>query len=109
MGQHHEELTREEPRLRLRDDEFKRSVLNRLRSVAGHINGIARMVEEDQYCIDVIHQIQAVQAALNKVSLMLLDDHMHHCVTEAIRSNDPAEQERVLAELGEVFEALSKL
>ncbi len=84
-------------------------VVNRLRSAAGHINGITRMVEEDQYCIDIINQIQAVQAALNKVSLMVLDNHMHTCVTEAIRSDDPAERERVLREIREVFETRGKL
>lgn len=97
------ELTRERP------DELKASVMNRLRSAAGHVNGIARMVEEDSYCIDVINQIQAVQSALNKVSLLVLDDHMHHCVTSAIRSTDEEEGERVLDELRGVFEALSKL
>jgi DNA-binding FrmR family transcriptional regulator len=99
----------EETRLRHRDEEFKQAILKRLRSVAGHVNGVARMVEEDKYCIDVIHQIQAVQAALNKISVMVLDDHMHHCVSDAIRSTDPQEGERVIGELREVFEALSKL
>jgi DNA-binding FrmR family transcriptional regulator len=87
----------------------QQDVLNRLRSIAGHINGVTRMVEEDQYCIDIINQVQAVQAALNKVSLMVLDNHMHTCVTEAIRSDDPAERERVLSEIREVFEARGKL
>jgi DNA-binding FrmR family transcriptional regulator len=87
----------------------QQDVLNRLRSISGHINGVTRMVEEDQYCIDVINQIQAVQAALNKVSLMVLDNHMHTCVTEAIRSDDPSERERVLGEIREVFEARGKL
>jgi DNA-binding FrmR family transcriptional regulator len=99
----------EETRFRHRDEEFKQAILKRLRSVAGHVNGVARMVEDDQYCIDVIHQIQAVQAALNKISVMVLDDHMHHCVSDAIRSTDPQEGERVIGELREVFEALSKL
>jgi DNA-binding FrmR family transcriptional regulator len=99
----------EEARSRHRDEDFKQVILKRLRSVAGHVNGISRMVEDDQYCIDVIHQIQAVQAALNKVSVMVLDDHMHHCVSDAIRSTDPQEGERVIGELREVFEALSKL
>jgi CsoR family transcriptional regulator, copper-sensing transcriptional repressor len=98
---HTEDLSRE------RADALKRDVLNRLRSIAGHVNGIARMVEEDKYCIDVIHQVEAVQAALDRVSLLVLDDHMHHCVTNAIRSGDPAEGERVLGELREVFAALS--
>ncbi len=98
----HDALARERP------DALKRDVLNRLRSIAGHVNGIARMVEDDKYCVDVIHQIEAVQSALDRVSLLVLDDHMHHCVTNAIRSGDPAEGERVLAELREVFDALSK-
>ena len=102
-------IIQEGTRLRHRDEEFKGAILKRLRSVAGHVNGVARMVENDQYCIDVIHQIQAVQAALNKISVMVLDDHMHHCVSDAIRSTDPQEGERVIGELREVFEALSKL
>lgn len=84
-------------------------VLNRLRSVSGHVNGVIRMVEQDEYCIDVINQIQAVQAALSKVSVMVLDDHMHHCMTDAIRSQDPAVRERVLSEIMEVFEKRSKV
>lgn len=87
----------------------KQDALRRLRSVAGHINGITRMVEEDAYCIDIIHQLQAVQAALNKISLTVLDNHMHTCLTEAIRSDDPAQREQSLAEIRDVFEARSKL
>jgi DNA-binding FrmR family transcriptional regulator len=82
--------------------------LNRLRSIAGHVNGIARMVEEDTYCIDVIQQIQAVQAALNKVSAKVLDDHLHSCVTTAIQGDDSSERERVLREIMQVFEASNK-
>jgi DNA-binding FrmR family transcriptional regulator len=67
------------------------------------------MVEEDQYCIDVINQVQAVQAALSKVNLMVLDDHMHSCVTEAIRSDDPSQREQVLDEIHQVFAKRSKL
>ena len=86
-----------------RDGATQEALLKRLRSVAGHVSGVERMVEQGQYCIDVIHQIQAIQAALNKVSVMLLDDHMHHCVTGAIESQDPAERERVLGEIRDVF------
>jgi len=84
------------------------NTLNRLRSIAGHVNGIARMVEEGAYCIDVIQQIQAVQAALSKVSTRVLDDHLHSCVTTAIQGDDPAERERVLQEIMQVFEACNK-
>jgi DNA-binding FrmR family transcriptional regulator len=92
-----------------KDPKVKKDVLNRLRSTRGHLDGILRMVEDDEYCIDVINQVQAVQAALNKVNLLVLDDHMHSCVTEAIRSQDPAERERVLGEIRQVFAKRSKL
>jgi CsoR family transcriptional regulator, copper-sensing transcriptional repressor len=86
-----------------RDPVTQAALLRRLRSVSGHVNGVEKMVEEGKYCIDIIHQIQAVQSALNKVTGMLLDDHMHHCVTEAIQSRDPSERERVLGEIRDVF------
>lgn len=89
--------------------DVKQDVTNRLRSVKGHLKGILSMVEDDQYCIDIINQIQAVQAALSKVNLIVLDDHMLSCVTEAIRSEDPAQRERVLEEIHQVFAKRSKL
>ena len=82
--------------------------LIRLKTIEGHLKGIVRMVEEDAYCIDVIRQIQAVQAALNKVSGMVLSDHLNSCVITAIRGDDPAERERVLTEISEVFDAARK-
>ena len=90
------------------NDSMKQTVNQRLVSAAGHINGIARMVDEDQYCIDVIKQIQAVQAALNKVSTIILDNHLHTCVTTAVRGDDPDERERVLREVTSVFAVTSK-
>lgn len=92
-----------------KDPATKKDVINRLRSVHGHLQGILKMVEEDQYCIDVINQIQAVQSALNKVNLIMLDDHMHSCVTDAIRSEDAAERERVLGEIRQVFAKRAKV
>jgi DNA-binding FrmR family transcriptional regulator len=89
--------------------ERKDEVVRRLKSVAGHLRGVEKMVEEDAYCIDVINQIQAIQAALNKVSLLVLDDHLHSCVITAIRGDDAAERERMLGELSAVFEKTSKL
>jgi DNA-binding FrmR family transcriptional regulator len=79
-------------------------VLNRLKSVEGHVRGVERMVEDDAYCIDVIRQIQAIQAALNKVSSMILENHLNTCLITAVRGEDPAERERVLTEIAEVFE-----
>jgi len=84
-------------------------VLNRLKSAEGHLRGIQRMVEEDAYCIDVIRQIQAVQAALNKVSAMVLENHMQTCLITAVRGDDPDERERVLHEIGEIFETATKV
>ena len=60
----------------------KEQLLNRLRRVEGQVRGIANMVEQDRYCIDVVTQITAVQAALDKVALGLLHDHAQHCVRE---------------------------
>jgi len=84
-------------------------VLKRLRIVAGHLNGVIRMVEEDAYCIDVMRQIQAVESALNKVSGQILEGHLNSCVITAIRGEDPAERERVLKEVLEVYEAATKV
>lgn len=91
------------------DDGTRKKVTRRLASAAGHIKGIERMVEEDTYCIDVIKQIQAVQAALNKVSAMMLDNHLHTCVTTAVRGDDPDEREEILREVTSVFEMSAKL
>lgn len=79
------------------------NVVNRLKSVSGHINGIITMLEEDRYCIDIIKQIQATQAALSRVSELILENHLDTCVTTAIRGDEATERERVLAEIMEVF------
>lgn len=67
------------------------------------------MVENGEYCIDVIRQIQAVQAALNKVTTQILDEHLNSCVITAIRGDDPHERERVLKEIAEIYEHSGKL
>ncbi|HLF01892.1 MAG TPA: metal-sensitive transcriptional regulator [Anaerolineales bacterium] len=87
----------------------KTDTLKRLKSIEGHIRGVEKMVSDDAYCIDVIAQIQAVQAALNKVKAQILDDHLHHCVITAVRGEDPNERERVLAEISDVFETATKV
>ncbi len=81
----------------------------RLKTLEGHVRGIQRMLEEDAYCIDVIRQIQATQAALNKVSQKVLEEHMHSCVITAVRGEDADERERVLSEITEVYEAATKV
>ncbi len=84
-------------------------VQNRLKSVEGHVRGSERMVEDGAYCIDVIRQIQAVQAALNKISSMILENHLNTCLITAVRGEDPDERERVLTEIAEVFETSQKV
>ena len=90
------------------DDVTKTAVTRRLASAAGHIKGIERMVDEDAYCIDVIQQLHAVQAALNKISTMVLDSHLNSCVITAIQGEDPEERARVLQEVTSVFAMSSK-
>jgi len=82
----------------------REDVLKRLRNIEGHVGGIQRMVEKDAYCIDLIRQIQAVQAALNKVSSKILSDHLNSCLITAVRGDDVLERERVLKEIAEVYE-----
>ncbi|MBI3151989.1 MAG: metal-sensitive transcriptional regulator [Chloroflexi bacterium] len=85
------------------------NTIRRLKTVEGHLRGVIRMVEEDTYCIDVIRQIQAIEAALNKVSSQILEGHLNSCVTTAIQGNDKKERERVLKEITEVFEMSTKV
>ena len=66
----------------------KKDVLKRLSYILGHLKGVNKMVEEDKYCIDVVKQIQAVQSALNKVSEMILEDHLKTCVSHAIKKGE---------------------
>ncbi|MBI4277271.1 MAG: metal-sensitive transcriptional regulator [Armatimonadetes bacterium] len=86
----------------------KKEVAARLRSIEGHVRGVQRMLEEDAYCIDVIRQTTAIKAAIDRINSLLLDNHLHHCVTAAVKSSDPAQRERVLGEIVEVFDAASK-
>jgi len=90
-------------------DETTTDILNRLKSIEGHVRGIQRMVEQDIYCIDVINQNLAVQRALEKVNSLILERHLQTCVTTAIKGDDPVDRERVIAEIMTVFEATSKM
>jgi DNA-binding FrmR family transcriptional regulator len=83
--------------------------IQRLKTIEGHLRGVIRMMEEDAYCIDVIRQIQAVEAALNKVSGMILEGHLNSCVITAVKGEDPSERQRVLKEILEVFETAAKV
>ena len=85
------------------------NTLRRLKTIEGHLRGVIRMVEEDAYCIDVIRQIQAVDAALNKVSSQILENHLNSCVITAINGDDPKERAKVIKEITEVFEMSAKV
>ena len=91
------------------NDEHQAVVVKRLRSIAGHVNGIERMIADEAYCIDVIKQVQAVQAALNKVNDLILEHHLNTCVIEAVRGDNKKERERVLGEIVDVFEMAQKI
>ncbi|MCC7165574.1 MAG: metal-sensitive transcriptional regulator [Anaerolineae bacterium] len=87
----------------------KTQLLNRARSIEGHMGAIVRMLEQDTYCVDIIKQTQAIQKAIDKLNALLLKKHMNECVTTAIRSDKPQERERVVNELLEVFQTANKL
>lgn len=82
----------------------KQQLLLRLKTIAGHVRGIARMVEADAYCIDLIKQTQAIQRALDKWNSLVLEAHLNECVTTALRSERVDERERVVTELMGVFQ-----
>ena len=84
--------------------ENKPGLLNRLNRIEGQVRGVARMVEEDRYCIDILTQLQAARAALVKVEAELLKDHLGHCIEGAIVSGDKEEQRRKAAELVQLLE-----
>jgi len=81
----------------------KDQLLKRLRRIEGQVRGIEGMVESDRYCIDVLTQIAAVQAALDKVALGLLDEHAHHCVMGAADDDRSEKTEELMAAVGRLM------
>ena len=86
----------------------KTLLLNRARSIQGHMGAVVRMLEEDAYCVDIIKQSQAIEKALDKLNALILEKHLNHCVTTAIRSDEPQERERFITELMDVFQTANK-
>lgn len=70
----------------------KKAVSDRLRRIEGQVRGIQRMVEEDQYCIDILTQVNSAASALKSVGMGVLDDHVRHCVKESVESGDSEEK-----------------
>ncbi len=87
----------------------QQDIIRRLKTAEGHLRGIQRMVEDGAYCIDIIRQVQAVQSALSRVNNEILDRHLNSCLITAVRGDDPAERERVLKEITDVFGAANKI
>jgi DNA-binding FrmR family transcriptional regulator len=77
----------------------KTALTNRLSRIEGQVRGVARMIDEDRYCIDVLTQLQAVRAALARVETEMLNDHLHHCVEAAISGGDADDQRQKASEL----------
>ena len=77
----------------------KTQLLQRLARVEGQVRGVTRMVEEDRYCIEILTQLAAVDTALESVALEILDEHVRHCVVDALASGDQADAEAKIEEL----------
>lgn len=83
----------------------KTQIQNRLKRIEGQVRGIHKMIEEDRYCVDVLVQLSAIQAALKKVSMHMLEDHSKHCVADAIKNGDGDE---AISELMDIIGRFSK-
>lgn len=88
-----------------RTNEEKKQIITRLKRIEGQVRGIQKMIEEDRYCVDVIIQINAINAALKQVGFHLLEDHANHCVRHALESGDGAAS---VEELIDVLKQYSK-
>jgi len=86
----------------------KPTILNRLSRIEGQVRGIARMVDEDRYCIDLLTQLQAVRAALHRVETEVLRDHLDHCVMGAMTGDDLEDRKAKAAELMELLARASR-
>jgi CsoR family transcriptional regulator, copper-sensing transcriptional repressor len=86
----------------------KNALIKRLHRIEGQVRGLERMVEEDRYCIDVLTQISAVTTALESVALRILDDHVQHCVADALASGDEAAAQEKSRELLEAVQRFAR-
>ncbi len=88
-----------------RTDEEKQAVITRLKRIEGQVRGIERMVEEDRYCIDILVQIKAINAALNKVGNTITERHIKQCISSAVKNDDG---EKAIDELLKIIQHVSK-
>ncbi len=83
----------------------KRKIINRISYVSGHLEGVKKMVEDDRYCVDIIHQNKGIISAIKKINRMVLENHLHTCVKEAVVSKNKKEQENKIQELLDILES----
>ncbi|WP_017729435.1 metal-sensing transcriptional repressor [Halalkalibacterium ligniniphilum] len=102
MEHHKTEKTLAHPR----SEKEKEQMVNRLKRIEGQVRGIQKMIEDDRYCVDILVQMSAIDAALKKVSLNLLKRHTSHCVVDAVNNG---KSEEAVDELMDVFERFSKI
>lgn len=88
--------------------EDKADIQKRLRRIEGQVRGLQRMVDGDEYCIDILTQVSAATKALQSVAVWLLDDHLRHCVADATSSGDAVETDRIITEATKAIERLVK-
>lgn len=86
----------------------KNGLINRLKRIEGQVRGLQQMIADERYCIDVLHQLQAVRSALGGVESIVLKDHAASCVADAIESGDAADQAAKFAELVDLFEKVKR-
>jgi DNA-binding FrmR family transcriptional regulator len=90
-------------------EDVRKQVLGRLKRISGQVAGIQRMLEEDRYCVDVLLQVAAAEAALDKVGHLVLASHVDTCVSSALESGRPKERKKKLDELLEVFSKFGRV
>ncbi|MFN2744277.1 MULTISPECIES: metal-sensing transcriptional repressor [Bacillus] len=100
MSEHHDDHM-----LNPKSSKEKEQIKNRLKRIEGQVRGIQNMIENDRYCVDILVQISAVQAAMQKVAFSLLENHTHHCVANAVKKG---EGDEAIEELLDVFKRFSK-
>ena len=88
------------------DERLQTAVLQRLKRISGQVGGLQRMVEDRRYCIDILNQVAAVEAALHRAAALMLKDHMETCVAEACKSSDPAVRHEKIDELLRAFDSM---
>jgi len=85
------------------DPALRRKSLNRLKRIEGQVRGVARMIEEERYCADVLMQVSAIHESLRSLAQLLLRNHLQHCATDAIRSTNDTRREKMYDELVDLF------